>query len=244
MSERSDVKELATAINEKHGLVYSEVLGWIDMGHAKGTDIKVLLDRMQQGEMSDQPSYSVSYAQSMKLRSVGACYGASTQWKIKRGRSLHERHSIALAMMMATARRFEGDVQGWPFNWFRDSGFSAEDLVSDLLGFYTVARGTSYFPLLKIVSKEKALRRWDHYGPIGKYKNTTFQPLLFPDPDIEANKHAKPFLSALPPFMMTIQPFSSFNNSTVIPAKTGIHAEFNWSMSDQWNKDHACDFAK
>src|SRR5690606_7966919 len=190
MSERGDIKNLSDALEKGYGLIYSEVLGWIDMGHALGNDIKDTLDKIQKGEMSGQPYYSVSYAQSMKHYSSGACYGASSRWQIKRGRPLHERHSIALAMMMATARRFEGDVQGWPFSWFRDSGFSAEDLVSDLLGFYRAVRPMDYFSHLKIVSKEKALRRWDHYGAVGKNKNTTFQPMLFTDTEDEENTNA------------------------------------------------------
>ncbi|MBP2169830.1 hypothetical protein J2125_003022 [Erwinia toletana] len=33
------------------------------------------------------------------------------------------------------------------------------------------------------VSKKEALKRWDYYGKIGSWKNETFQPLLFPDPE-------------------------------------------------------------
>ncbi|WP_338327840.1 hypothetical protein [Rosenbergiella epipactidis] len=50
------------------------------------------------------------------------------------------------------------------------------------LGFYRVI--SNYDPLLMLrpVSKEDALARWDYYGKIGNWKNKKFQPLLFPDP--------------------------------------------------------------
>ncbi|EIS28458.1 hypothetical protein YPPY54_1978, partial [Yersinia pestis PY-54] len=55
----------------------------------------------------------------------------------------------------------------FPFNLVTDSGFSGEDLVSDLLGFYRVFSIPSPFEILRPVSKEEALKRWDYYGPIG-----------------------------------------------------------------------------
>ncbi|WP_253382751.1 hypothetical protein [unidentified bacterial endosymbiont] len=83
--------------------------------------------------------------------------------------------------MMHTASLFEH----WQtrFSWITDSGFSAEDLVSDLLGFYSVVRPMNYLDLLSIDPKEKAQRRWDFYGSVGRNKNNFFLPLLFPDPD-------------------------------------------------------------
>lgn len=41
MSKRSDIIEpYEWTSNRRTGLVYSEVLGWIDIGHAQGRDIK------------------------------------------------------------------------------------------------------------------------------------------------------------------------------------------------------------
>lgn len=83
-------------------------------------------------------------------------------------------------MMMTLARRFEGLQNSFPFSWATDSGFSGEDLVLDLLGFYrVVACMSGIFSHLKPVSQADALRRWDHYGKIGSWKNETFKPLLF-----------------------------------------------------------------
>lgn len=139
--------------------------------------------------------------------------GVYLLWMVKKGTPLHVRHSIALAMMMLTAARFESRQASVPFSWATDSGFSAEDLVSDLLGFYRVIRPMNYFAQLKLVSKEEALKRWDYYGEIGIYKNRLFRPLLFPDP--EKKKGAKPFYGELPGFMKSIQPYNDFSRDTV-----------------------------
>lgn len=99
-------------------------------------------------------------------------------------------------------------------NQATDSGFSGEDLVSDLLGFYRVVSVKNPFSMLRPVSKEEALKRWDHYGKIGIWKNKTFQPLLFPDP--AKNPHARPYKGILPSFMRTVVPYNDFLSGNVI----------------------------
>lgn len=94
-----------------------------------------------------------------------------------------------------------------------DSGFSGEDLVSNLLGFYRVVSIPKPFGMLRAVSREKALKRWDHYGKIGCWKNESFRPLLFPAPDIFPN--ARPYKGHLPNFMQTVRPWSDFRSGIV-----------------------------
>ncbi len=43
---------------------------------------------------------------------------------------------VALTIMMYTTHLFEAHQDSFPFNWYTDSGYSGEDLVSNLLGFY------------------------------------------------------------------------------------------------------------
>lgn len=60
-----------------------------------------------------------------------------------------------------------------------NSGFSQEDLVSDLLGFYIAIGDYSrdqVLTLCKQVSRQTALEIWDREGPVGEHKNKTFQP--------------------------------------------------------------------
>ncbi|WP_414147577.1 hypothetical protein ACMGGR_18690 [Erwinia sp. BNK-24-b] len=212
MSKRSNILD-GRQSHLKYGLIYTEVLGWIDLGHAQGTDIKALLRKFDDGESSGQERYDVSYSQSMVDPSYIIKTGKFITWRIRKGRSYSERQSIALAMMMVLARNFEGFQASFPFNMVTDSGFSGEDLVSDLLGFYRAISSKNLFPALRPVSKEEALRRWDRYGPIGSFKNDSFLPLLFPDPQKYPN--ARPRRGVLPDFMTTIRPWGDFHSGKV-----------------------------
>lgn len=139
--------------------------------------------------------------------------GKFITWRIKCGRSYFERKSIALAMMMSLARKFEGLQSRFPLSLTTDSGFSGEDLVSDLLGFYRVVSIQNPFGFLRPVCKQDALKRWDYYGKIGSWKNETFQPLLFPDP--ERSPNSRPRKGELPNFMKTVKPWSDFRSGIV-----------------------------
>ncbi|GLR10190.1 hypothetical protein GCM10007905_29100 [Mixta theicola] len=157
MSKRSDIIDGSKATTEKYGLVYTEVLGWIDLGHAQGKDIRALLDNINRGEASGQQYYDVTYSQGMTSPYGLARAGKLVTWRIKRGRPYWERKSIALSMMMTVARKFEAFQGAFPNNFVTDSGFSGEDLVSDLLGFYRVVSIDRPFEMLRPVSKQEAL---------------------------------------------------------------------------------------
>lgn len=213
MSKRSDIIDGTAAARVPYGLVYTEVLGWIDLGHAQGTDIRNLLRRIDAGESSGKEYYDVAYSQSMSDPTRTIKMGKFITWRIKCGRSYLERKSIALAMMMSLARKFEGLQSSFPISLTTDSGFSGEDLVSDLLGFYRVVSIQNPFGILRPVSKEEALKRWDYYGGIGSWKNETFQPLLFPDPEKFPN--ASPRKGELPNFMKSVKPWNDFRSGIV-----------------------------
>ncbi|XKD94360.1 hypothetical protein ACISK3_06690 [Morganella morganii] len=215
MSKRTDIIDGNEASKSRYGLIYTEVLGWIDLGHAQGTDIKDLLRRIDAAEStsSKKSTYDIHYSQSMRSPVGNMKMGKFVTWRIKRGRSYSERESIALGMMMSVTNKFEGLQSSFVISLFTDSGFSGEDLISNLLGFYRAISISNPFPELKPVTKKEALKRWDHYGEIGKWKNETFQPLLFPDPD--KNPHSKPVKGKLPDFMQTVTPWSDFTSDIV-----------------------------
>ncbi|QKJ88873.1 hypothetical protein PMPD1_3964 [Paramixta manurensis] len=215
MSKREDIIDpIAYKFDSgiRNGLIYTENLGWIDLGHARGDDIINTLNLMSVGEASASSYYLIRYEQTMSYGRIST--GRYVRWNIKRGRSLSERHSIMLAMLMQTARAFENWQDMSFFSWFTDSGFSGEELVSDLLGFYKAIRPGNYWNFLKPVSREAALRRWDYYGPIGSFKNRGFRPLLFPDPLNKTSRHV-PYKGQLPQFMTTVTPFNDFNSGIV-----------------------------
>ncbi|MER2045688.1 MAG: hypothetical protein ABS943_17870 [Pantoea agglomerans] len=214
MSKRAEIIDGRYVGSQKGGLIYTEVLGWVDLGHAQGTDIRMLLELMRKGESSRQEFYDVSYSQGMTSPFGVLRSGKMMTWRIRCGRPYWEQKSIALAMMMSMARKFEAFQSSFPNNLATDSGFSGEDLVSDLLGFYRAVSVQNPFGMLRPVSKEEALKRWDYYGKIGSWKNDTFQPLLFPDPEKFPN--SRPRKGVLPPFMRTFVPYNDFLSGNVI----------------------------
>ncbi len=170
MSKRKDIIDGKLAASANGGLVYTEVLGWVDLGHARGKDIRDILEKIRKGEASGDEYYDITYSQGMTTPGGFMRSGKVITWRIRRGRPFWEQKSIALAMMMTAAKRFEAFQGSFPYNFVTDSGYSGEDLVSDLLGFYRVASTPHPFPILRPVSKQEALKRWDYYGPIGSFK--------------------------------------------------------------------------
>ena len=217
MSKRKEIIDGSQAAFQNRGLVYTEVLGWVDLGHAQGKDIVELLRQIRQGEASGKEFYDVTYSQGMTSPYGLVRSGKVMTWRIRHGRDYFEQKSIALAMMINMAGKFEAFQRSFPNSLVTDSGFSGEDLVSDLLGFYRVISIQDPFPMLRPVSKAEALKRWDYYGKIGNWKNETSQPLLFPDP--EKFPRAKPRQGVLPSFMQTVTPYNNFSSGNVVPSR-------------------------
>lgn len=213
MSKRSDIIDGKNASRVPYGLVYTQAIGWVDLGHAQGTDIRTVLRNIDAGESSGQEYYDVTYSQSMVDPRRVMKMGKFITWRIKHGRTYCERKSIALAMMMSLATKFEGLQASFPISLVMDSGFSGEDLVSDLLGFYRVVSIQNPFDMLRPVSKDEALKRWDYYGKIGNWKNEGFTPLLFPDPEKFPN--SRPYKAQLPNFMQSVKPWTDFRSGIV-----------------------------
>lgn len=225
MSIREDIIDGSLASTSRRGLIYTEVLGWVDLGHAQGSDILKLWNQFQRGESQRNAYYDVTYSQSMADKHRVVRIGKFIRFRVKKGRTYPERQSIALTMMMTLAKQFESCQGSFPNNLITDSGFSGEDLVSDLLGFYRIMSCINPFPMLRPVSKEEALKRWDYYGKIGSWKNETFQPLLFPDPEHFSN--AKPHKGYLPSFMQTIRPFTDWKSGNVgVSSRDGSFIQF------------------
>lgn len=226
MSKRSEIGDGFGAASRKTGLVYTEVLGWVDLGHARGVDIVKLMLQIEKGERSFAKYYDVTYGQGMTAPFKMMRTGKMVTWRIKRGRPDWEQKSIALAMMMTVAKEFERFQTTFPNNFITDSGYSCEDLVSDLLGFYRVVSTPHPFSMLQAVSKEEAIKRWDYYGKIGSYKVTDFTPLLFPDPGKYSNP--RPRNGTLPSFMKTIVPYTDFlSGNVILPKNTKTFAIFD-----------------
>ncbi|MDT3640182.1 hypothetical protein ROM51_16525 [Cronobacter sakazakii] len=55
MSTRAEIQDGVQFDVLRRGIVYTEVLGWVDMGHARGSDIMELKSQFIAGERSGKP---------------------------------------------------------------------------------------------------------------------------------------------------------------------------------------------
>jgi hypothetical protein len=217
MASRVEIINGNVAETSDKGIVYTKKCGWIDLGHARPKGAKELWDMVHyekgkkinievnnsslhktKGYQKEKPpSHIVMYAQIMSKH--GFKVGFGKLFLVKKGLSLPQKRAVALAIFLNVSIGFETYQGSWPYCWFTDSGFSGEDLVSDLIGFYrAVYPYRKYLELCEPVSKKKALEIWDKAGPIGSHKNRTIRPLLFNGRSLVPGD--------LPPFLTTIKP--------------------------------------
>lgn len=217
MSKREEITDGIFATTSTHGLVYTEELGWIDLGHAQGNDARKLkrqLEREWQAKFYQELNgwyFPVRYSQEMGINkrlfdsNVAFRTGVFTEVMVRTCLSPSLKARVALTLMYGTAKRFEAWQNSLLFNWYTDSGFSIEDLVSDLVGFYRVfGKGPDPLWLARPISYEQAIQIWDAHKPIGNYKNTQFTPYTFPThPPF---KYGEPIKKELPYWMSYIKP--------------------------------------
>lgn len=107
--------------------------------------------------------------------------GAAGRYLVKQGLTLQQQQSVALSIFMQISHEFEQFQAGWPGRWLTDSGYSQEDLVSNLIGF-TIAVGliskAGAIAACRPVSQATAERIWRDQGAVGANKNRSFEPAL------------------------------------------------------------------
>lgn len=84
MSIRSEFIDGNLAQGSSYGLIYTEVLGWVDLGHAQGTDVRNLWAQMLRGESQSGETYDVTYKQSMVGLKRHLTVGKSITWRLKK----------------------------------------------------------------------------------------------------------------------------------------------------------------
>ena len=154
----------------------------------------------------NEKAYVVLYSQTMSKKIVGkikATAGAARCFVIKQELSLLQQKSVALSIYMMVSHSFESMQAGFPFSWVTDSGYSVEDLMSNLLGFYRAVNPGDYIKQCEPVTAEEAFYVWDTYGAVGSIKNMKFQPYLF---KTSPNDPTPVGLAPLPVFLNTIPP--------------------------------------
>ena len=204
MSSRADIP---------NRLIYTCNCGWIDLGHLKSIETPrnryasaaylwkdVSLERgLQIGKQTDR--HLIMYKQSMSK------FGLSSEfakfYSIKKGLSITAKRSVALSIFMEVSLGFE-NIQA-SLSAVTDSGFSEEDLVSNLIGFYAVVQESlDWRTLCKPVSKEASLKIWDTDGSVGSRKNKAFAPKFHECDECQSKHHV--IRPQFPALFNSIQP--------------------------------------
>jgi hypothetical protein len=217
MTSRSDIQANARGWRR---LSYTCRCGWVDWGHAlsgraqdhnstAGLHTQINSERaLWPGvdrldiTFGGHPAYVLVYGQSMGSARLGISVSTVRHWVIRKGLSAAERERVALGIFLSTSRGFENLQSSFPFTLLSDSGYSAEDLVSNMIGFYAVFRGVSQAQMRQLcgeVSVAESLRIWDAHLPngLGGLKNPTTRPILFPSGSCTAGTRFPTELSSL-----------------------------------------------
>jgi hypothetical protein len=209
MSKFADILDGKTpnVDNVRSGLVYTCSCGWIDLGHARPDNAGRLWQKIKnetgEGRLGGM-WYRVDFTESMGRWGLRA--SESRSFAVRRGLSHRDKESVALGIFFDVSHRFEKMQASWPWRLATDSGYSAEDLVSNLVGFYRAVRpGIPYLSSCNPVSKQAAQGIWKKYGAVGTLKNPFAGPFLFPCAECEASPGG-PVSAKLPEFLSLIDP--------------------------------------
>lgn len=201
MTDRSDIAPITTRDGGRwRPLSYTRHAGWIDWGHALpdgARSLKRQLDAEASGfalldrvpvRLEGREAFVVSYGQQMGSGPI--VVSATRHWIVPKGLAAHARAEVALAIFCRASLDFEGLQASRPYSLLTRSGFSQEDLVSNIVGFYGVYRNMAQDRLRRIcgeVSVAESFRVWDEHvvpaggrGGLGALKNRTFRPVYYP----------------------------------------------------------------
>lgn len=130
-----------------------------------------------------QDAYGLVYRQDMgaSLKVTTVYVGSEAAYVVRTGLTRAQKISVALAIFQEITVRFE-KLQG-SLPWSLRTGpssFSEEDLVSNLLGFYTAVTGIDYMTeaYCRPVSPQASFDVWDATGGVTAHKNHTFEPIF------------------------------------------------------------------
>ena len=176
----------------KGKLVYTVNCGWIDTNHANPKTIRgnlgvgagslwsqVSCETGNKSRLFGVDGYKVRYRQdaAMDFKVIKAYPNITKEYFVKSCLTQCEKEAVALAIFREVSLIFEAAqaVAVWS-----SSSFSIEDLVSNLLGFYSVVRpGINYMKLCKPLTAEQSLELYRMYPDTFSKKNKTFRPVYF-----------------------------------------------------------------
>lgn len=209
MTSRHDIVDGGQAERLRFGLVYTKKCGWIDLGHANPASAAELWRNISAAQLACHPNGYSKITYSQRMRKFGASAESKQIYEIQDSMSLPQRKSVALAIFLDISNKFETMQSSWFYSLFTNSGYSAEDIVSDIVGFYrAVEPGRRYIELCEPVPLMDALKIWDTFGPVGSNKNYTGGPFLY---SLDKAGRGAAICGKMPHFL-----------DTILPAKKGV----------------------
>jgi hypothetical protein len=237
MTQRSDI--------ESGRLVYTCNCGWIDTGHANPGGARRLWEKIRDEVHEEdhrlnnhhtirgRPCFVISYYQGMGNRVFQVLH--SDLYLVRRRLSLQRKKEVALAIFIDISLGFERMQSNAFWSRFTDSGFSAEDLTSNLIGFHRAVEGISLERAMSVcgrVSREAAYKVYEAHLPqgIGAVKvYEFFKPYLFPCEECTSD-------AAFPDEFRSVRPAAQDGDYIRIPT-TSLPFE-HWGLGRALDFDH------
>lgn len=239
MTDRNDIAPTASGWRR---LSYTTRCGWVDWGHALpggALELKRQIDS-ERGtspllanadvRFEGRPAYVLDYGQTMGP--AGLRISTTRHWVVEKGLPRTQREAVALGIFLAASHQFEQLQATPPFSWVTDSGYSAEDLVSNVIGFYSAFRNIPQVQMREICgesSVEESYRMWDTYlsNGLGAVKNRSTQPLLFGNNDAQGFPIQLTTIQPLPEGHHWVRPERRFIDGRMISIRRGINVSRN-----------------
>ncbi|MEQ9441243.1 MAG: hypothetical protein RIG62_19525 [Cyclobacteriaceae bacterium] len=206
MSKRTDIVDGPTSVYKDFGLVYTCLCGWVDLGQARPGSARSLWSKLVGGSgvrSKSHPGFKVQHSQTINRHRLNK--SVTKTYYVQSNLSSVDRESVALAIFMEVSYGFQTVQTDFPYGWMTESGFSAENLISNIIAFYRAVRpGRDYISMCQPVKKEAALEVWDTQGGAGKKKNRFFGTYIYPS--IACGSSSGPMSAPLPNFLNGITP--------------------------------------
>ncbi len=202
MSERSDIIDGKDAPIARRGLVYTCRCGWLDLGHARPDNAKKLWRNLNHPAVrsADGVWFKVTFHLSVKGYDV-----IGGDFAVRSGLGRGELEGVGLGILLRVSHWFESTQNILP-DFISDSGYSVEDMISNLVSYYRAVKGDEdYVAECQPVSKATAEKIWDTFGAVGSHKNKTLRPYLFPCKECGLSSDGGQS-GELPVFLAKIQP--------------------------------------
>ncbi len=218
MSDRGDIKPNSKGWRR---LSYTCHCGWVDWGHAlpgsalelkRQTDnehTNLSLLRKINVTLEGEPAYILVYGQAKGAGPLRV--STRRHWIVRKNLTKNQRMAAALGIFLNASFQFERLQGSFPFSIVSGaSSFSPEDLVSNLIGFFSAYKSTPQAQMRKIcgeVGVEESYRVWDEHLPngLGGLKNKTPRPILFPSNECKGS-------SVFPSILTSVKPMNAGTN--------------------------------